>query len=87
MNTKTERILNASLMIGALGYFIFPFDVLSDVMGPLGYADDGVALTFAFERAQALFSGTSIGKALEMTQKIMGKDFDGEKIAKLLKKR
>jgi len=27
-------------VIGALGYFIFPFDVIPDIFVPLGYTDD-----------------------------------------------
>ena len=87
MDVNTEKLINGILMLGALGYFILPADIVPDFLGPLGYVDDGAALTFAFERAQVLFSGTSIEAAMKKTESIMGKDFDGEKIAKLLKNR
>ncbi|MBM4346102.1 MAG: DUF1232 domain-containing protein [Deltaproteobacteria bacterium] len=29
-----------SVIVGALGYFIFPIDVIPDVMVPIGYTDD-----------------------------------------------
>lgn len=87
MEIDTGKIINATLMIGALGYFILPLDIVSDFLGPLGYIDDGAALTFAFERGQALFSGTSIEAAMKKTESIMGKDFDRDKVAKLLKNR
>ena len=87
MEIDTGKVINATLMIGALGYFILPADIVPDFLGPIGYIDDGAALTFAFERAQALFSGTSLEAAMKKTQSIMGKDFDGDKIAKLLKNR
>ena len=87
MEVDTGKLINGILMLGALGYFILPMDIVPDVLGPMGYIDDGAALTFAFERAHALFSGTSIEAAMKKTESIMGKDFDGDKIAKLLKNR
>lgn len=38
------------LIIGALGYFIFPFDFLPDVLPLLGYTDDLLALIFAIRK-------------------------------------
>lgn len=36
-----------AVVLGALGYFILPFDLIPDILGPLGYTDDMTALTFA----------------------------------------
>lgn len=87
MEVNTGKLINGILMVGALGYFILPMDIVPDVLGPIGFVDDGAALTFAFERAIALFSGTSIETAMKKTESIMGKDYDKDKIAKLLKNR
>lgn len=36
-----------AVVLGALGYFILPFDLIPDILGPLGYSDDMTALVFA----------------------------------------
>lgn len=84
MAIDTGKIIDATLMLGALGYFILPADVIPDFLGPIGYMDDGAALTFAFKKAKSLFSNTSLENAMKKTESLMGKDFDGEAIAKLI---
>lgn len=86
MAIDTTKIIDATLMLGALGYFILPADVIPDFLGPIGYVDDSAALTFAFKRAQSLFSNTSLDSAVKKTKSIMGSDFDSEKVAKLISK-
>ena len=36
-----------AIVVGALGYFILPFDFIPDMLGPLGYTDDLSALVLA----------------------------------------
>jgi uncharacterized membrane protein YkvA (DUF1232 family) len=36
-----------AIIVGALGYFILPFDVIPDILVPLGYTDDLGALALA----------------------------------------
>jgi len=38
------------IIIGALGYFIFPFDFIPDAIPFLGYTDDLLALIFALRK-------------------------------------
>ncbi|MDR0749755.1 MAG: DUF1232 domain-containing protein [Tannerellaceae bacterium] len=38
------------IVIGALGYFIFPFDFIPDMIAILGYTDDLLALVFALRK-------------------------------------
>lgn len=38
-----------AIVIGALGYFILPFDLIPDMLGPLGYTDDLSALIMALK--------------------------------------
>lgn len=84
MALDTGKIINMTLLVGALGYFILPADVIPDILGPIGYIDDGAALSFAFKQAKSLFSNSSIEAALKKTESIMGKDFDSDKLAKLI---
>lgn len=37
------------IVIGALGYFICPIDIIPDVLGPMGYTDDLAALMYALK--------------------------------------
>ncbi len=41
-------VKHKSLIIGALGYFILPFDLLPDMLVGIGYADDLTALLTAY---------------------------------------
>ncbi|MDW7690762.1 YkvA family protein [Flammeovirgaceae bacterium SG7u.111] len=36
-----------ALIVGAIGYFLFPFDAVSDLIPMVGYTDDIAALLFA----------------------------------------
>lgn len=35
---------NKAIVVGALGYFILPLDLIPDFLGPLGYSDDMAAI-------------------------------------------
>ncbi len=38
-----------AIVVGALGYFILPFDFIPDMLGPMGYTDDMGALVLALK--------------------------------------
>ena len=40
-------------IIGALGYFILPFDLMPDFIVGLGFADDIAAICFAYDQVEA----------------------------------
>ena len=42
-----------ALIYGALGYFIFPVDLIPDIMPVVGFTDDLIALTTAIASASA----------------------------------
>lgn len=44
---------NKALIIGALGYFILPIDLIPDVIPVLGFTDDVAALTLAYNAIKA----------------------------------
>ena len=43
-------ILDKAIIIGSLGYFISPFDIIPDFIPVIGFMDDISALLFAFYR-------------------------------------
>ena len=47
--TKTDR----AIIIGALGYFIFPLDIIPDYIPFFGYTDDLSILLYAYRRVKA----------------------------------
>ena len=44
---------NKAIIVGALGYFICPIDLIPDVIPALGFTDDVVALTLAYKAVMA----------------------------------
>ena len=40
LQSETVTIAEKALIIGALGYFILPIDIIPDFMVPIGYSDD-----------------------------------------------
>jgi uncharacterized membrane protein YkvA (DUF1232 family) len=48
---KSEKVLvkDKAIILGALGYFILPFDIIPDFIPVVGYTDDLAALLFALK--------------------------------------
>lgn len=44
---KAVPLKDKVVVMGALGYFICPADILPDILGPLGYTDDAGVLVMA----------------------------------------
>jgi len=44
---------NKTIIIGALGYFILPIDIIPDFIPVLGFTDDLAALKLAFDAVRA----------------------------------
>ncbi|MDE6267818.1 MAG: DUF1232 domain-containing protein [Muribaculaceae bacterium] len=47
LTDKEVPLASKVIVIGALGYFICPLDIIPDFLGPLGYSDDLFALLYA----------------------------------------
>ena len=46
-------LCNRSVILGALGYFILPLDLIPDLIPALGFTDDIAALTLAYKAIQS----------------------------------
>ena len=44
---------NKTIILGALGYFILPLDMIPDLIPALGFTDDIAALTLAYKAIQS----------------------------------
>lgn len=66
-------LASMALVIGALGYFIFPFDFIPDIMGPLGYSDDAGAMLLALRTIWDNITPSTHAKALNRLESWFGK--------------
>lgn len=61
-----------AVVLGALGYFILPLDVIPDILGPIGYTDDLSALLVALVTVAMYIDDAIKQKAQENLQKWFG---------------
>ena len=64
-----------AMIIGTLGYFILPIDLLPDAIAGMGYADDVAALTAAITALASCITEDIQNEAKEQLRKIFG-EFD-----------
>lgn len=77
-------IKEAAILVGALGYLLLPADIIPDMLGPIGFTDDAVALRYAFRSAINLFSPELLSKAKSKTGDILGDKVDNEALDKII---
>ena len=53
LQSSTVTVSNKALILGALGYFILPLDLIPDVIPALGFTDDAAALALAYKAVKA----------------------------------
>ena len=63
------------MIIGTLGYFILPVDLLPDAIVGVGYADDAAALTAAVTALASCITEDIQNESKEQLRKIFG-EFD-----------
>ncbi len=73
MDTDTPLKVRATLL-GALAYFILPFDIVPDFIAGIGYGDDAAVLAAAISLVSAHIKPTHRVAAA----KALGKDMTGE---------
>ena len=52
LQSKDVSLQNKALILGALGYFILPIDLIPDVIPAMGFVDDAAALALAYKAIQ-----------------------------------
>ena len=72
--TKTDR----AIIIAALGYFIFPLDIIPDYIPFVGYTDDLSILLFAYRRIRANLNDDIRNKAQSKLSSFFGNYDSGE---------
>ena len=53
LSSYTISTMDRTIIIGALGYFIFPLDIIPDYIPFFGYTDDLTILLYAYRRVKA----------------------------------
>ena len=74
--SKTDK----AIIIGALGYFILPFDVIPDYIPFIGYTDDMTILYYAYKRVKTNINDHIREKAKNKLDSIFGQ-YDSNEIA------
>ena len=74
--SKTDK----AIIIGALGYFILPFDVIPDYIPFIGYTDDMTILYYAYKRVKTNINDHIREKAKNKLDSIFGQ-YDSQEIS------
>ncbi len=69
---KDTPVVDKGIIIGALGYLIFPVDAIPDIIPLAGYTDDAGALTLALKKVSGNITKEHRRKAKEQIDKIFG---------------
>ena len=79
LTDKKTPIGYKAIILGALGYFILPLDMLPDFILGLGFTDDMAALLAAYQAIQASVTPEVEEKAKKRMKEFFH-DYDGEDI-------
>lgn len=72
LTDPTVSIKEKSIIIGALGYFILPLDIIPDTIPVAGYTDDLAALTAAYKYVRVHLTSDVIRKAQNKMEELFG---------------
>ena len=76
VKSKEVSAVDKAIVIGALGYFIVPFDLIPDLMIGTGYIDDIGMLTYALSVVSAKITPSVMETAKSDAKKSLHKYFD-----------
>ena len=65
--------MDRAIIVGALGYFIFPLDFIPDYIPFFGYTDDLTVLLYAYRRVKANLNDNIRNKAKDKLSHFFGK--------------
>lgn len=85
MSKKKIDAKSKAMIIGGLGYFILPTDLIPDFMPAIGFTDDMAALLMVFKSVGNLLSSESKSKAVLKSKEILGDKFNQKDMDRLLK--
>ena len=68
-----------AMIIGTLGYFILPIDIIPDTLPGMGYVDDGMALTAAVTSLASCIDENIQNLSKEQLHKLLG-EFDEQSL-------
>ena len=74
--SKTDK----AIIIGALGYFILPLDIIPDYIPIIGYTDDMTILVYAYNRVKSNINDHIREKAKNKLNSIFG-EYNSQEIA------
>ena len=69
-------LINKALIIGSLGYFISPLDLIPDYIPIIGLSDDAALLMFTYYRIYTIINDEIRDNAKKKIESIFGSDFD-----------
>jgi uncharacterized membrane protein YkvA (DUF1232 family) len=78
LQEPTVPVKIKAVITGALGYFIFPFDIFPDSMPGIGYVDDMATITAALAMSLLYVTPEIKQKAKNKLKDIFGEDIDKE---------
>jgi len=73
-------LMNKALIIGSLGYFISPIDLIPDYIPFLGLSDDVAFLMFTYYKINSIIDDEIRDNAKKKIKSIFGDDYDKESI-------
>ena len=65
---------NKLIILGALGYFIFPFDIVADILPLVGLSDDAFIIIAALTKVYSSITDEMKAEGKQMAAKILKKD-------------
>ena len=69
-------LLDKALIVGSLGYFISPLDLIPDYIPIIGLTDDAAVLMFTYYRIFRIIDDDIRDNAKKTLESVFGKDYD-----------